>query len=302
MLQNPSINLSKPKSQHNMKMTHSKLIGFVTCATLFGLVPLKAGEQPPKIAPENMGKETDKDLPGSLTKYYGQRANLYRDNERKLAKVHLDGDLNYDGCINQDPGDHGAFKRSPPGLIVGKGELSKLVLTITPYKIDYDGRAKVRLEVTGINRNEKTGEFPSWEAEKAGSGHIIVWSDAKRTKKLIDSREENSRSFTWTLDDRAFPYNIQVVPRSVYVEGVNISPKYLGDLRLMLMVFDGKPSDQDGNDRDGKGKADAGGNLFRIFRPSFNDILLTITDKPFEKHFANNNAEGVWIAPIPRGK
>ena len=84
-------------------------------------------------APEPAGQQTGKDLAGDVSRYFGQRANFYRDNSRKLAKLDLDGDLNYDGTINNDdPADNGAFQQTPPGLVVGKGEMSKVVIRLTP--------------------------------------------------------------------------------------------------------------------------------------------------------------------------
>lgn len=233
-------------------------------------------------APEPAGQQTGKDLAGDVSRYFGQRANLYRDNSRKLAKLDLDGDLNYDGTINNDdPADNGAFQQTPPGLVVGKGEMSKVVIRLTPYKIDYEGHAKVRIEVCGINRDDKSGDFAGPAEEMAGMGHIVVWRDATKREKILDSRDANMRSHEWTLDDRVFPANLQIVPRTLYVEGVGVSPRHTGDIRLLVSIFDDRSNPTP----------------IKTFRPSFDHILLTVTPKPQEKAFVNANAEHVWILP-----
>lgn len=231
--------------------------------------------------------ETQMDLAADVGKYFGQRANLYRDNNRKLAKVDLDADLNYDGEVsNTDPADGGAFESTPPGLVVGVGELAKIVIRITPYKIDYEGRAKVSLRVDGINRDNKQGKFAEGE-EAAGMGHIRVWRDSTKKEKILDSRDPNLRSFEWTLDSRD-PTNIQVVPRTLYVEGVSSSPHHLGDIRLLLSVYDDNPNYEVNPKYDPR-------RWIKTFRPSYDHLLLTVQPKPHMKAFVNNNAEGVWL-------
>lgn len=248
----------------------------VLAATVATSAALIAGPASPSPEPQ----QTDKDLAGDVSRYFGQRANLYRDNNRKLAKLDLDGDFNYDGTINNDdPADNGAFQQTPPGLVVGKGEMSKLVIRLTPYKVDYEGHAKVRIEVCGINRDDKSGSFASLADEMAGMGHIVVWRDANKKEKILDSRDANMRSHEWTLDDRVFPVNLQIVPRTLYVEGVGVSPRHSGDIRLLVSIFDDRSNPTP----------------LKTFRPSFDHILLTVTPQPQEKVFINGNAEGVWI-------
>jgi hypothetical protein len=128
-------------------------------------VPQGGGAYPAwetQVAPEV--RRTDLDWAGSYHKYYGQTRNQYGDKERKIAKVDLDGDFNYDGIIdNYDPGDNGEFQQIPPGLVVGVGELTQLVLRIRPYRVDYYGDAVVALELDGINRGDRSGRFSSFE-------------------------------------------------------------------------------------------------------------------------------------------
>lgn len=250
------------------------------------LSPLHAQDKPVASA-GSKELQTDLDLAGDISRYFGQRANLYRDNNRKLAKIDLDGDLNYDGVINnEDPADGGAFESTPPGLVVGVGEMSKLVVRLTPYKIDYQGRAKVKLQVDGINRDNKSGKFADGE-EKNGMGHIVVWRDASKKEKIVDSRDPNLRSFEWTLDERT-PANLQIIPRTLYVEGISASPKHSGDIRLLISVYDDNPNYDINPKMDPR-------RWVKTFRPSFDHMLLTVRAQPQEKNFINNNAEGVWL-------
>lgn len=231
---------------------------------------------------------TDMDLAGDVSRYFGQRANLYRDNNRKLAKIDLDADFNYDGTVNNDdPADNGAFQQTPPGLVLGKGELSKLVIRLTPYKIDYQGRAKVKLQVDGINRDDKSGKFAEG-SEASGMGHIRVWRDASKKEKILDSSDPNLRSFEWTLDSRT-PANLQIIPRTLYVEGVSPSPRHAGDIRLLITVFDDNPNYA----MNPKNKIDPR-HWIKTFRPSYDHILLTVRPGAHEKNYINENSEGVW--------
>jgi hypothetical protein len=258
----------------------------ITIAMLLGLAVLPTlAKDPKEVQPATPAVATDKDLAGDVSRYFGQRASLYRDNNRKLAKIDLDGDFNYDGTIdNDDPADNGGFQQTPPGLVVGKGELSKLIIRLTPYKIDYQGRAKVKLQVDGINRADKSGEFASG-AESMG--HIIVWRDAGCTEKLIDSRDPSKRSFEWTLEQRS-PANLQIVPRTLYVQGVSVSPNYSGDIRLLLSVYDDNVATANSPNINPAKWVDT-------FRPSFDHLLFTVRGNPQPKNYINNNIEGVWL-------
>ncbi|MEQ1935237.1 MAG: hypothetical protein ABL962_15365 [Fimbriimonadaceae bacterium] len=231
---------------------------------------------------------TDLDLAGDMSRYFGQRANLYRDNNRKLAKLDLDADFNYDGTIdNFDPADGGAFEHTPPGLVVGVGELSKLIIRLTPYKIDYEGRAKVKLQIDGINRDEKSGKFTEG-SEAASMGHIRVWRDATKKEKILDSRDPNLRSFEWTLDSRT-PANLQIVPRTLYIEGLSSSPRHSGDIRLLVSVYDDNPNFAVNPKMDPR-------RWVKTFRPTYDHILVTVRGAPHEKAYINNNSEGVWLS------
>lgn len=266
--------------------THSTL--WKKSQTLSGALALTCLMTVSVVAQDAKPTPTDMDLAGDVSRYFGQRANLYRDNNRKLAKLDLDADFNFDGTIdNYDPADNGAFQQTPPGLVVGVGELSKIVIRLTPYKIDYEGRAKVKIQVDGINRDNKSGKF----AEGAGQsavGHIRLWRDASKKEKILDSRDPNMISFEWTLDQRT-PANLQVVPRTLYVEGVAPSPRHSGDIRLLISVYDDNPNYSMNPKMDPR-------RWIKTFRPSYDHILLTVQGVPHEKAYINNNAEGVWLS------
>lgn len=249
---------------------------------------------------------TDLDIPGDSNKYFGQRSNQYRDIGRRLAKVDLDADFNYDGTIdNDDPADNGAFQQTPPGLVLGVGELSKLILRIRPYHLDFKGRAVVSIQVGGINRAAKSGLFASPDEERASVGHIKVWSDASRSNLLLDSRDPARRVHEWTIDDYKYPANVPgIVPRSLYVEGISQSGQYNGDIRLLLMVqhrVPGEPAVVDPKSGlagpkevvEEEGRTTQGVQ-FKRFATAYDHILLTVQGGPHPKEYVNGNSEGVW--------
>lgn len=256
---------------------------------------LLAGDEPvganPDLAPR--GAETQMDLPASHHRYYGQNVNHYRDSERKVAKIDVDGDLNYDGTIdNHDPADNGAFEGTPPGLVVGAGELTKLILRLRPYRIDYQGDVVVTIEVAGINRSVASGRFESFEEEQASVGRIRVWEDSNKSKLLLDSGDPNMLVHEFVMDASSYPVNLPgTVPRTLYVEGVRQSGAHTGDLRLLTAVTCREPGTT------AETYAENRKNWLKTFRTSFDHMLFTVTPRPLKKDFVNNNAEGVWIAP-----
>jgi len=237
--------------------------------------------------------ETNRDLPGDFHKYYGQRSTLYRDKERKLAKLDIDGDMNYDGTIdNWDPADNGAFQQTPPGLVIGKGELSKLIIRLTPYRVDFRGEAVVTLEVAGINRSKKSGSFSDLDDELSSTGAIKIWRDLSRKELLIDSTDPKKRFHEWVVDDTKYPANLPgIVPRTVYVEGINPSPKFIGDIRILVTVSHRDRGSSRENFNTSRKK------LLKRFRTSFDHLLLTVNPKPHQKEFVNAHAEKVWAKP-----
>jgi hypothetical protein len=237
--------------------------------------------------------ETNRDLPGDFHKYYGQRSTLYRDKERKLAKLDIDGDMNYDGKIdNHDPADNGAFQQTPPGLVVGKGEMSKLIIRLTPYRVDFQGEAVVTLEVAGINRSNKSGEFKDLDDELASTGTVKIWRDLSKKELLIDSTNPDKRFCEWTVDDTKYPANLPgIVPRTVYVEGITPSPRFIGDIRILVTVSHRAQGSSRERFSESRKK------LLKRFRTSFDHLLVTVNPKPHQKEFINANAEKVWAKP-----
>jgi hypothetical protein len=238
-------------------------------------------------------EETQMDLPGSFHRYYGQNVTYYRDSERSVAKIDVDADLNYDGSIsNEDPADGGAFENTPPGLVVGVGELSKLILRLRPYRIDYQGDVVVTIEITGINRGAKSGKFESFEQEKSSVGRLRVWKDANKKILLLDSGDSNKRTHEFIMDATNYPANLPgVVPRTLFVEGVSVSGAYAGDLRLLTTVSHREHGTTPQSYAEDRKK------WLKSFRTSFDHMLFTVKARPMEKQFVNNNAEGVWIKP-----
>jgi len=234
--------------------------------------------------------ETTLDLPGDANRYFGQRPDLYRDSTRKIAKIDLDADFSYDGIIdNNDPADGGAFEITPPGLVVGVGEMTQLVLRVRPYRLDYSGQAVVSLSVRGINRGEKSGEYPNIETERTSMGHIKVWADKKKTIPLLDSNNPSMREHHWTIADNRYPPNTPGnVPRVVWVEGISSSKLYSGDVRLLLKAFHRKDAPPPTAPGEKKKKR-----LFNRFKTAYDHILLTVTEQPQRKEIINPGAS-VW--------
>lgn len=255
---------------------------------------LLAGEDGPEgPALTSRGVETEMDMPSSYHKFYGQNVTYYKDSERKVARIDVDGDMNYDGTIsNEDPADNGAFESTPPGLVLGVGEMSKLILRLRPYRIDFLGDVVVGIEVAGINRASKTGRFESFEQEQAAVGRIRVWEDQAKTKLLLDSGDSDKLFHEFVMDAANYPANLPgTVPRVLYVEGVSNSGEYSGDVRLLTTV---SYRDQDA---DTSVPPSERKKMPQTFRTAYDHMLFTVRSQPMKKSFVNNNAEGVWITP-----
>lgn len=317
-------------------MNYRSILPFPVCALLavsVSATTIVAQEKNPVtknpvyVESPEYGIETHRDLPGSFHKYYGQRINSWRDSERRIAKLDLDADLNYDGTINnEDPADNGAFEQTPPGLVLGTGEMSKFIIRLRPYRVDFRGEVVVSLEVDGINRGHRSGEFASLGEELSSTARVKVWSDAAKSKLLLDSSDPNLRYHEWVVDETVYPANLPgIVPRTVYVEGISPSPRYMGDVRLLVTVSHRKRGGERGvpyvepeySAKDVGPYSDSAKDVvaepvamvkptqprfLKRYRTSFDHILLTVWQQPMVKEFVNNNAEGVWIqgpAPAP---
>ena len=225
--------------------------------------------------------ETELDLPGDFVRYfdYGERVNawrarygfdpledpdyelnspgaryarsgddLQRNTERRLSKYvkfDLDGDMNYDGTIdNSNPADGGYYETTPPGLVLGVGEMTKLIIRFRLMNMDNlkhivatHGIVVVTAEVVGVNREIRTGLFEDFVTEKKETGRIRVWRDEEKKDLILDSGIESKRVFEWTENDHTYEGNMPWgVPRTVYVEGVSPSKVFSGDIRLLFTV------------------------------------------------------------------
>lgn len=280
-----------------------KTIGFaIVCAA--GIA--SAQEKPSDV----FSGQTNKDVPADFHKYFGQRVNSWRDRERQIAKLDLDADLNQDGVLsNTDPADGGAFEATPPGLLLGEGEMTRLVIRLLPYRVDFDGEAVVTLEVEGINRASRTGEFQSLDDELAAMGHIRVWRDNTKKQLLLDSRDPGKRLVEFSTDYKTYPYNLPLaVPRFVFIEGVKSSPVHIGDIRLLGTVSHRSPYTQQRLAAEIAKVSTAPKEPVEVapeekklgvksFRTSFDHMLITVQKEPKLKEFINGNNEGAWIPP-----
>lgn len=282
-----------------MRATQTKRM-FLTVTALYALSPWVTAADKEVVAVQGQltAGETSMDIPATFHKYYGQRVNSWKDSERSIAKVDLDADLNMDGTIsNTDPADGGAFEGTPPGLQLGVGELTKTIIRVRPYRVDFDGEVVIGLEVAGVNRSDRSGEFGSFDEEVSSTGRIRVWRDAGRKELLLDSGNPEKRYVEFLTQYRVYPYNLpDAIPRIVYVEGVKASPKHLGDLRLLLTCSHRKIGSSPQQFVESRKV------LLKSFRTSFDHILFTVLPQPAPKEFINNNAEGVWLNVGPSSK
>jgi hypothetical protein len=287
-----------------MQLQSSKAV-IAAALTLASNTFVYAGDDKVAISPLPTQLETNKDVPSDFHKYFGQRVNSWRDRERQIAKLDIDADMNHDGMIsNTDPADGGAFEATPPGMILGEGELTRFIIRLLPYRVDFDGEVVVTLEVEGINRGIKSGEFSTLDEELASMGHIRVWRNKDKKELLLDSRDPAKRVVEFTTQYKTYPYNLPIaVPRFVFVEGVKKSPQFTGDIRLLCTVSHRSLKEPVVITEGKNGKAatpvtpEKGNVNIKSFRTSFDHVLLTVQKDPAPKEFINNNNEGVWLAP-----
>ena len=276
-------------------VTTGATISVATIAICASALNLLAQDAKQPILVENNSvavEETEMDLPAGFHRFYGQRINQWSDSERRIAKLDIDGDMNYDGTIdNDDPADNGAFEATPPGLVIGEGELTRVMVRVSPYRVDFTGEIVVTLEIEGINRALRSGQFASLADEVASTGRVKVWRDAERTELLLDSADQDRRVYEWVVDDQVWPTNLPgVYPRVVYVEGISESKGYPGDLRLLATISH-RPKGGNRENYPALRKS-----LLSAYRTSFDHILFTVRNQPQPKEYINNNAEGVWSA------
>ena len=233
--------------------------------------------------PEKGIQKTDRDIT-SPDDIYSQR----RAHSGRIAKLDVDGDFNYDGIVdNDDPSDNGLVQQTPPGMVLGTGEMTRLVIRFSPYQINIDTKVRFELSVAGINRGDKTGRYESLEQELASAGHIRVWADPDKKKLLLDSSKADRR--VWTMDlDNVNPESVIRVPHFVFVEGYKPSTRYAGDIRLLARVIDVRASEAE--QKQGFAKALAGVG----FRPSYDHVLFTVQSAPHAKSLVGRG--DVWIS------
>lgn len=244
----------------------------------------------PPVAPEapstvtQVQEETEMDLPGQFDKNFGMQPGSKLEKSLKpLSKIDMDGDMNYDGVIdNDDSNDNGPRESVPPGLQIGTGELTKLVVRYKTYEKDFPGELYVQISVSGINRLSMNGKYASEREELESVGGIRVWAEKEKKTLLLDSSDPVKRSYEWKLDKVKFKRGLPGdFPRIVYVEGVDISKEFEGDVRLMISS---SHSLSEGENRQPSG----------VYRTAFDHILFTILEAPVQKEFVNDNVQGVW--------
>ncbi len=228
--------------------------------------------------------ETDMDRPAEFHEEFGMMpGSKLAKSLKRISKIDLDGDLNYDGSIsNYDDTDGGLGESVPPGLQVGVGELTKIVVRFKTYENDYPGILFVKLDVAGIDRFAQNGKYASVEQEMQSTGRIRVWGDFDRKTLLVDSGDAGKRSFEWKVDKNELKSGLPgVIPRVLYIEGVEASKTFEGDVRLLMSSS--------------HALSEGGGRLpSSIYHTAHDHLLLTVRDKPVKKGFVNNNVEGVW--------
>lgn len=277
----------------------------IACLLATSVNAILAGDDKQVVSPQTGSLQTNKDAPSDFHKYFGQRVNSWRDRERQIAKLDLDADMNQDGVLsNTDPADGGGFEATPPGMVLGKGEMTRFVIRLLPYRVDFDGEVVVTLEVEGINRGNKTGEYGSLDEELASMGHIRVWRDQTKKQLLLDSRDPTKRVVEFTTSYKTYPYNLPItVPRFVFVEGVTSSRNFTGDIRLLCTVSHRGPDSQvqaaevSSSKEPQEVQKEPYKLQIRSFRTSFDHVLITVQDEPLAKEFINGNNEGAWVPP-----
>lgn len=140
-----------------------------------------------------------------------------------LGKMSISSDINSDGVIRYR--EDASLKVTPPGLVVGTNEMTKVLLSCIPdptslpptvgspkVKMKYHKLAVI-LDVRGVDLGKKNGQFGSIEKEIEKCGRILVWADKDRKNLLLDSADSSRRRLVWAYAD-------SVPLHHVYVEGV----------------------------------------------------------------------------------
>lgn len=228
--------------------------------------------------------QTEMDLPGQYDKDFGMQPGSELEKTLKfLSKIDMDGDNDYDGVIDNDyEPDQGAREYDPPGLQVGVGETTKLVVRYKTYEQEFPGDLIIQLTVAGVNRFSETGKYASDSEELKSIGRIKVWAEKDKKTLLLDSGDLDNRKVEWKVDKEKLKTGVpDTYPRVIYVEGVEVSPKFEGDIRLMIS------SSHSVSDGDSSVPSS-------VYRTAFDHMLFTIRKEPIKKSFVNDDVEGVW--------
>ncbi|MEZ5384387.1 MAG: hypothetical protein R3F13_02605 [Prosthecobacter sp.] len=173
--------------------------------------------------------------------YVGWGLGGWSNQSNPLGRVQIQGDVNFSGKIDEvDAGMGNEPKRNPHGLIIGAGEMTKLILTCQPnaYRQRQVGEPKVKmdfyklvsvLDVKGVNLGDKKGRFASFEDETATCGRVLVWLDSTRRHLLLDSSDPTRRRVEWQ-------WASSVPPERVFVEAM--SPTQPGGALIVTLELD----------------------------------------------------------------
>ena len=172
---------------------------------------------------------------GSGNFYNHSPANPY------MGTAEIKADVNYSSVI--DLGDKMMGKDAkfnPGGLLIGAGELTKLLLNIQPNgeRNPTIGEPSTKmpfhilvgsLELRGVNLGHRKGKFKNFEEEVATCGRLLVWLDHTRKHLLLDSADPARRRVAW-------PYANSLPPERVFVEGV--TPTQPGGAFIVTLELD----------------------------------------------------------------
>lgn len=177
--------------------------------------------------------ETQRDMGAGYERLHEEAMRILSDPNAnaKVFKFDLDTDINHDGRI--DEYDNGWLEYTPPGMVMKVGTTAQVHVTVSCRFPFYPGSAVARLSVAGINRGIPTGEFASLDEEIHSTAHVIVWADAGKTHKLLDSADPGKRIVEWIVHPGYQIPGHSGVPNNVYVEAISPSGQFVGDVRLM---------------------------------------------------------------------
>ena len=204
---------------------------------LLSSVPVFAGDGAPTSGQSfKLPPETQRDMGSGYERRMDEMLRVFSDpnSNAKVFKFDLDADINKDGVINEY--DNGWLEYTPPGMVLKVGETTQVRVSLASHYPYYPGHAVARLSVAGINRAVPTGDFASLEDEIKNSGHIVVYTDASKKHKLLDSADPSKRVVEWTINPGFLLPGHSGIPTSVYVEGTRASGQFPGDIRLMAQI------------------------------------------------------------------